>query len=84
MRVYMDQRTTQIFSFNEIGNGAPSNLGIIRPNFQSFFGKGALCLWGEEHVVFQTEFSSHGNKIYISHVKNIHTQESYQIDINVG
>ena len=55
-RVYMERDTSRIWSHNELEDVTfpASNLGFIRP--ESIWGRGNLCLLGEEHVVFKTEF----------------------------
>ena len=55
--------------------------GPFNPSVQFEDGGGNLCLWGEEHVVFQTSFKSDGTQSTLF-VKNIRNRESNQIAIN--
>ena len=68
----------------ELGDGkfeTAADLEIIPPDVvQAISGSGTLCLWGEDHVVFQTSFVHHGHTRL--HVKNIHSGVSKQIEIN--
>ena len=58
----MDRTTSRIWA-QEPESGSvdtAADLRLIRPELQSEAGRGKLCLWGEEHVVFQTSFDNDG------------------------
>ena len=88
MRVYMHRETSRITAYVGNGDGTfkTADLGFIRrPHFRSFDGKGKLCLWGADHVVFQSEFrkdAKFGKMPSTLHVKNIDSYESKKIPIN--
>ena len=84
VRVYMDIRTTRILAHKEREDGtfdAAVDLGLIHHDARDVHHRGSLCLWGNNHVVFQTKF---GNDPATLNVRNIHTQVSKQIAINFG
>ena len=85
MRVYMEKETSRIWAYKELEDGAfdtAADLGLIRPDVRATGGFGTLCLWGEDHVVFQTKFSIDATSRF--HVMNIHNHKSKQISITTG
>ena len=82
VRIYMNTETSRIKAHKELEDEtfATVDLGFIRPDFRSLSGYGNLCLWGKEHVVFQTQFWNEQWQAYW-HVKNIHTRGSKEIKL---